>query len=169
MWLCGHSLGGALVTLAAARLLREGLSPHGLYTYGHPRVGDRTGFVRKFNQHFRAWAFRFVKKHWRRYLDALKGDGPITNHPQSAGLRGCRRGRRRGGLPGRGRGWLRLRRRACRRPVGPIVRDRRARSPSVDWSKSRGRRDPGVVVVRNTYLGQRLLCEYGTMRYEIEP
>jgi triacylglycerol lipase len=60
VWLCGHSLGGALATLAAARLLQEGLHPSGLYTYGQPRVGDRSGFARKFNQHFRARAFRFV-------------------------------------------------------------------------------------------------------------
>lgn len=37
IWLTGHSLGGALATLAAARL--AGVT--GLYTFGSPRVGDR--------------------------------------------------------------------------------------------------------------------------------
>ena len=38
----GHSLGGALATLAAARWLnfREGRRPAALYTFGSPRVGD---------------------------------------------------------------------------------------------------------------------------------
>lgn len=38
LWLAGHSLGGALATIAAAHLGRELV--HGLYTYGCPRVGD---------------------------------------------------------------------------------------------------------------------------------
>jgi hypothetical protein len=38
VWLTGHSLGGALATLAAAHLGRG--SVQGLYTYGCPRVGD---------------------------------------------------------------------------------------------------------------------------------
>jgi triacylglycerol lipase len=38
LWLTGHSMGGALATLAAAHLGREAV--HGLYTYGCPRVGD---------------------------------------------------------------------------------------------------------------------------------
>jgi hypothetical protein len=38
LWLAGHSLGGALATLAAAHLDRDAV--HGLYTYGCPRVGD---------------------------------------------------------------------------------------------------------------------------------
>jgi triacylglycerol lipase len=38
LWLAGHSLGGALATLAAAHLGRDAV--HGLYTYGCPRVGD---------------------------------------------------------------------------------------------------------------------------------
>jgi len=38
IWLTGHSLGGALATLAAAHLGRDAVQ--GLYTYGCPRVGD---------------------------------------------------------------------------------------------------------------------------------
>jgi triacylglycerol lipase len=38
LWLAGHSLGGALATLAAAHV--GAASVQGLYTYGGPRVGD---------------------------------------------------------------------------------------------------------------------------------
>lgn len=41
LWLGGHSLGGALALLAAARIhLTERLPLNGLYTIGQPRVGD---------------------------------------------------------------------------------------------------------------------------------
>lgn len=40
VWLTGHSLGGALATVAALRLLREGLDVTGICTYGAPRTGD---------------------------------------------------------------------------------------------------------------------------------
>jgi hypothetical protein len=40
LWLTGHSLGGALATLAAARLLAESICPTAVYTFGAPRVGD---------------------------------------------------------------------------------------------------------------------------------
>ena len=39
LWLTGHSMGGALATLAAAHLGRDAVQ--GLYTYGCPRVGDK--------------------------------------------------------------------------------------------------------------------------------
>ncbi len=38
VWLAGHSLGGALATLAAAHLPTQDVQ--GLYTFGSPRVGD---------------------------------------------------------------------------------------------------------------------------------
>ena len=38
IWICGHSLGGAMATICATRLCSA--SPM-LYTYGSPRVGDR--------------------------------------------------------------------------------------------------------------------------------
>lgn len=40
LWLTGHSVGGALATLAAERLLDEGVEVAGVYTFGAPRVGD---------------------------------------------------------------------------------------------------------------------------------
>ncbi len=40
IWLSGHSLGAALATLAAYRLLLYGFDVRGLVTFGSPRVGD---------------------------------------------------------------------------------------------------------------------------------
>jgi triacylglycerol lipase len=51
IWLTGHSLGAALATLAADRLL----DVQGLYTFGSPRVGDQ-----EFQSRFQLKAFRVV-------------------------------------------------------------------------------------------------------------
>lgn len=40
LWLTGHSLGGALATIAAQRLKTEGLAPHMVCTFGAPPVLD---------------------------------------------------------------------------------------------------------------------------------
>jgi len=40
IWVTGHSLGGALATLASVRLQNEGYGVQVVYTYGSPRVGD---------------------------------------------------------------------------------------------------------------------------------
>lgn len=40
LWVTGHSLGGALATLAGAQLLAEGFPVAAVYTYGSPRVGN---------------------------------------------------------------------------------------------------------------------------------
>ena len=59
VWITGHSLGGALAVMAAARLIGEGiLAPAdigGVYTFGQPRVGDGR-FQRQYplgERHFR--------------------------------------------------------------------------------------------------------------------
>jgi triacylglycerol lipase len=60
LWVTGHSLGGALATVAVARLRLELDEPvNGLYTYGQPRVGDRD-FARTFDADFGDQAFRYV-------------------------------------------------------------------------------------------------------------
>jgi triacylglycerol lipase len=41
LWVTGHSLGGAMATLASVRLASEGYKVRAVYTYGSPRVGDR--------------------------------------------------------------------------------------------------------------------------------
>ncbi|MCR9243467.1 MAG: lipase family protein [bacterium] len=59
VWFCGHSLGGALATLATAKFLEQDWPVRGLYTFGSPRVGDAT-FEQAFElKHGRA-TYRFV-------------------------------------------------------------------------------------------------------------
>jgi len=41
LWVTGHSLGGAMATLASVRLASEGYTVRAVYTYGSPRPGDR--------------------------------------------------------------------------------------------------------------------------------
>lgn len=60
VWVAGHSLGGALAVLAAAKLAGEdGLEVDGVYTFGQPPVGT-VGFCRKFKERFANRFFRFV-------------------------------------------------------------------------------------------------------------
>jgi pimeloyl-ACP methyl ester carboxylesterase len=42
LFLTGHSMGGALSVLTACRLAKMGRPPVAIYTYGSPRIGDRT-------------------------------------------------------------------------------------------------------------------------------
>jgi hypothetical protein len=42
LFLTGHSMGGALAVLTACRLAKLGRAPVATYTFGSPRVGDRT-------------------------------------------------------------------------------------------------------------------------------
>ncbi len=42
LFLTGHSMGGALAVLAGCRIARAGREPEAIYTFGSPRVGDRT-------------------------------------------------------------------------------------------------------------------------------
>ena len=53
LYIAGHSLGGALATLAAARF---GAAADGLYTFGSPRTGDPE-FTRQFNKIHRSYRF----------------------------------------------------------------------------------------------------------------
>ena len=59
LFLTGHSLGGALATLSAIRLVKSGQPVNALYTYGSPRVGNRD-FRSEFNRLLLDRAFRFV-------------------------------------------------------------------------------------------------------------
>jgi triacylglycerol lipase len=60
LWVTGHSLGGALATLAVAKIRLEKAHPvDGLYTFGQPRVGD-ADFAYRFDQDFKDRTFRFV-------------------------------------------------------------------------------------------------------------
>ena len=59
LYITGHSLGGALATMAAAALSDNGIEVAGVYTFGQPRVGDRT-FAQQLNQHTDGKVFRFV-------------------------------------------------------------------------------------------------------------
>lgn len=59
LYITGHSLGGALATIAAAALADHGIEVAGVYTFGQPRVGDLT-FVRQLNNMTRGKVFRFV-------------------------------------------------------------------------------------------------------------
>ena len=54
VWIAGHSLGGALATLAAKRL-EPPHGPHAVYTFGQPRVGD-PAFAQGYGQRL----YRFV-------------------------------------------------------------------------------------------------------------
>ena len=59
LWFTGHSLGGALATLAVARFREKDIPVNGLYTFGQPRAGDRE-FARNFNFDFKPYTYRFV-------------------------------------------------------------------------------------------------------------
>lgn len=59
VWVTGHSLGGALATLAAADLIEEDRVPvYGVYTFGQPRCGD-AGFARTYGLEAGRRSFRF--------------------------------------------------------------------------------------------------------------
>jgi predicted lipase len=58
IWITGHSLGGALATVAAADLIHQDRPFYGVYTFGQPRCGDRQ-FSRFFNVEAKSRYFRF--------------------------------------------------------------------------------------------------------------
>lgn len=57
--LTGHSLGGALATLCADVVADMGLEIEGVYTFGSPRVGNRT-FARNYNEDLAHVTYRIV-------------------------------------------------------------------------------------------------------------
>jgi len=60
LWITGHSLGGALATLAAAKIrLEKDQAVSGLYTFGSPRVGNED-FARNFDADFYYQNYRMV-------------------------------------------------------------------------------------------------------------
>jgi hypothetical protein len=60
IFICGHSLGGALATVAAASLVKRGRrNIQGVYTFGQPRVGDLV-FVNEIGRALKGKVFRFV-------------------------------------------------------------------------------------------------------------
>jgi len=42
VWVTGHSLGGAMAVICAARIQQQGLGSPSIITFGQPRVGDKT-------------------------------------------------------------------------------------------------------------------------------
>jgi triacylglycerol lipase len=60
LWITGHSLGGALATMATAAFTFAARMPvNGLYTFGQPRIGD-IRFCTQCDSHFGDVMFRFV-------------------------------------------------------------------------------------------------------------
>ncbi len=59
LWICGHSLGAALATLAAAYLSDTDNEINGVYTFGSPRVGDRD-FVDAYDARLKRQTNRFI-------------------------------------------------------------------------------------------------------------
>ncbi len=77
IWITGHSLGGALATVTAARLLEEmeAGTPHplrGVYTFGSPRVGDEA---------FRDRFTELARKHGVKVVRVRNGRDLVTNVP----------------------------------------------------------------------------------------
>ena len=58
LWLTGHSLGGALATLAAAERIDQDQTFNGVYTFGQPRCVDRE-MSRNMNLEAKSRIFRF--------------------------------------------------------------------------------------------------------------
>ncbi len=60
VWITGHSLGGALALIAAAKLKMQGIVTT-VYTYGQPRVG-LSDFAERFNLELPGQLYRFINQ-----------------------------------------------------------------------------------------------------------
>jgi hypothetical protein len=70
VWLTGHSLGGALASVAACWLLDQGIPVSGLYTFGAPRVGNA-----KYRDYMNA---RLGHRYWRfMHMNDIVPDLPL--------------------------------------------------------------------------------------------
>ena len=64
LWLAGHSLGGAMATLAASQLVEDDEPFYGVYTFGSPRCGDKH-FARTYKMEAGARTYRFQNNNAR--------------------------------------------------------------------------------------------------------
>lgn len=82
LWVTGHSLGGALATLAGCRLVNEGIPVLAVYTFGCPRLGNP-----EFYSGYRTVNYRFVNNNdivphvpLERILVPVTSPGPVGIH-----------------------------------------------------------------------------------------
>lgn len=59
VWVTGHSLGGALATLAAWRLEQQFVTVEGVYTFGAPMIGNELA-AKAYDTQFAGRSFRFI-------------------------------------------------------------------------------------------------------------
>jgi hypothetical protein len=62
LWITGHSLGGALATLAGWLFLRRFVNVHQIYTFGAPMVGNKEALA-AFDRELKGKIFRYVDSH----------------------------------------------------------------------------------------------------------
>lgn len=78
IWITGHSLGGALSVLAAVQLVfGQKLPVQGVYTFGQPRIGDRT-FAKFVGKALQDRVVRFVND--RDIVPQVPGPGMLVNY-----------------------------------------------------------------------------------------
>lgn len=88
LWLCGHSLGGSLVVLAARRLVTAGFDPFTVCTYGAPRAVNEDAA-----KAFPIPAYRFVNNEdvvpdmpWPTLLDSYAHVGELVHFLASGAI-----------------------------------------------------------------------------------